>query len=191
MLSQITHLLTLLAFATHVVVGCCAHHGHGPSDICCQSGASLQCAEQSDGARRSSAESSCLSSHDGCGHEQPNVARRPPAESCCTPNHNDYGCEQNLPNPSSTVEFSLADTNNTTPCGHSHQCDGGDCIYLSNSSGQSCIALNLFIAPCSQSFRSAWVSKFSSDSGRTAKHRDDAIGYLSRPQCAMCQSWQI
>jgi hypothetical protein len=190
-LSQFTHLMTLLAFATHVVMGCCAHHGHGSGDICCQSGADFQSVEHPNVARRSPAETSCTSRRDCCGHEQSKVAQGSPGDSSCNPSPNDCESEQHQPNSSSYVEFSLADTNSTPPSGPSHECEGGECTYISNSSGHSCIALDLYVAPCPLIFQLAWVSMASNNSAWSANHGDDAFGYLSQTRCALCQSWQI
>ncbi|MCA9158099.1 MAG: hypothetical protein KDA72_07220, partial [Planctomycetales bacterium] len=115
MSSQITHLLTLLAFATHVVMGCCAHHGHGSSDICCQSGADFQSVEHSNVARLSPTEASCTSSHDCCGHQQPNLARRHRADSSSAASHNDCGQEQKQLDAPSSVELCLVDTHCVPP----------------------------------------------------------------------------
>lgn len=186
MLSQITHLLTLLAFATHVVLGCCAHHGHGPSENCCQSETSLQ-----DAGFQGAEQAESEARHNCCGVHKLSLARQSPAKSSSKASHHHAAHRHSGSNSTLCDEQTLADSDKSSPCGRSHTCEGGDCIYMGNSSGLSSLAWDLFVAPCRLSFRWVCEGATSSDFGRPAYHCGHVLGYLSRTQCAMCQSWQI
>ena len=116
MLSSVIHILTLLAFSTHAVFGCCGHHKHAGQIDCCHS-------NQEHVTSNVDAKSSNACSHHCC---------------CSHAVYEDAG-DESISLPPFELAESTADDVQTdecccsgTPCDHSNGCNEGRCTYVAS-----------------------------------------------------------
>ena len=165
MFAKFIHILTLVAFAAHAVCGCCGHHEHPRSDVCCSHAMHDQMAGHED----------CQASHDDehdCESSHKHTTNR------CVSNAVDYlGASHSAPQ---------------SPCDHSHGCSEVRCTYMASSSASvdwdaHCSSLAVF-SLCSSivdfDMGRAHVGGLPSESISIA-------GQSSVACCALLQSWQI
>lgn len=115
MLSSVIHILTLLAFSTHAVFGCCGHHQHAGQIDCCHS-------QREHVTNRLDDKSANACSHHCCSHAV----------------HDDDGVE-NIPLPPSDLNRSVgvyvhADKCccSGTPRDYSNGCNEARCTYVAS-----------------------------------------------------------
>lgn len=104
MLAHFTHILTLVAFAVHAVLGCCGHHEH--AEFATHSPESAPPA-----ACQTQPESGCCSKH------TPHSEDDQPQDS--------HGCQTDAVQPSHSEHC---------PCNDSHSCSQTRCIYVNDNS---------------------------------------------------------
>jgi hypothetical protein len=114
--TSLSHLLTLIAFATHAVVGCCGHHAHCASVECHEHAAVTS---QPDG---SASDGACV--HKGCcSHAASPHNISQPAIS-----------QPAISQPAvSTPSFQSNCSEGQPSSDHSHTCRGADCAYVLDS----------------------------------------------------------
>ena len=165
MFANFTHILTLVAFATHAVFGCCGHHKHSGSDECCSHAMHDQLAGHEDCQASHVDEHDCESSHEHTTNQSVSNAVDYLGASHCAPQ---------------------------SPCGHSHGCSEVRCTYMASSSASidwdaHCISLAVF-SLCSS------VVDFDLGRAHVGGLRSESIsiaGQSSVACCALLQSWQI
>ncbi|WP_146526181.1 hypothetical protein [Novipirellula artificiosorum] len=110
MFAKITHILTLIAFAVHAVLGCCAHHSHAAGIDCCSSKTKQVAVDQDPHA------------HVHCGHTH-----------LLTDAHDadDLDGVDVATDVEGTVEAVCA---SESPCNHDDHCNGSRCSYVAESS---------------------------------------------------------
>jgi hypothetical protein len=163
--AKFIHILTLVAFAAHAVCGCCGHHEHPRSDVCCSHAMHDQMAGHED----------CQASHDDehdCESSHKHTTNR------CVSNAVDYlGASHSAPQ---------------SPCDHSHGCSEVRCTYMASSSASvdwdaHCSSLAVF-SLCSS------IVDFDMGRAHVGGLRSQSIsiaGQSSVACCALLQSWQI
>ena len=115
MLSSAIHILTLLAFSTHAVFGCCGHHQHAGQIDCCHS-------NREHVISKVDATSAKVCSHHCCSHAVHDVAG-----------------DENISLPPFELAQSTADDVQAdecccsgTPCDHSNGCNEARCTYVAS-----------------------------------------------------------
>ena len=161
--------MTLLSFATHVVLGCCAHHRHEWSAKCCHG---QEVAQSNSQQAVIEALPGCCSHHGSSGKERASH-------------------EQSLEVSSIAVSVLAPERPLSSPCGHSHNCEGEDCIYLNNGADLGDWSQGLTGQLCFLCTRCAIATNVVREFAGAISLRDEARVCFSQPQCAMYQSWQI
>lgn len=174
MFSVATHILTLLAFTAHAVLGCCGHHGHATfghtaTATCCQKSAAATATGQQQIAPESSQGDCCASKP----HSQ--------AERTAPDHHADtHPCGSDA---SESVP--------TCPCDNDGQCQGSTCAYVTGDcqcfqvhvdllSLEWAVSQNAVRCELSQLEAHSWAAQASSTHYQSS-------GAL----CALFQTWQV
>lgn len=177
MFVRTTHLLTLIAFAAHAVLGCCWHHSHALGNACCE-----QHADQ-------------IASADVCGDTDHGHYHT--AAVCCDHSTHSHAKSHVITPP--TTEWVVGDlavetvtlTDADSPCGHSHHCDEAHCHFVGLFSKGLDLDLQLVSVPfafftvdmVAQTPRVALGGEFD----RLCRARV----LSSSESCVRLQSWQI
>ncbi|WP_442508174.1 hypothetical protein SH528x_007134 [Novipirellula sp. SH528] len=172
-----THLLTLIAFAAHAVLGCCWHHSHALGNACC-----VQHADQ-------------VASADTCGdadHDHHHATAV-----CC--DHSTHSHAESHAAVTPTTKLAVSDlaietatlTDADSPCGHSHNCDEAHCQFV----GMFSKWLDLDLQAVSVPFAFSTVAVLA-ETPRAAVDGDfdrrcRARVLSSSESCVRLQSWQI
>lgn len=161
------HILTLLAFTTHAVLGCCGHHGHAPLSRAAASACTTQVAAETSGQLQRTfqncAQCTC------CGDKA----------------HGSVALEAHCPSDDSCPG------DDTCPGDDSNHCQGTTCAYV--ASNVKCVpvatvSLNFGVAIAPIELHHAFAP------GEARSWTAQASGTRYRTSCALCallQTWQV
>ncbi|TWU39854.1 hypothetical protein Q31b_31690 [Novipirellula aureliae] len=172
MFANITHILTLIAFAAHAVLGCCAHHSHAGGIDCCSS-KTTQVARDDDHSPEPHA-------HVCCGHVH------------LITNAHDVDGVDVLADIHSDVEAVCA---SESPCHHDDHCNGSRCSFVAEGSRVLNVDAPILVGEFSFYGANCVANDYALLLSRVIQQRvESPLGMsclTSSQHCVHLQSWQI
>ncbi|TWU17531.1 hypothetical protein Pla52o_50870 [Novipirellula galeiformis] len=197
MFARYTHLVTLIAFAAHAVLGCCWHHSHALGNECCvQHSEPASPPEMASHVVPVTAKASLP--HACCDHDNDHL-QSPAAVAFATADHGlvviqnaamNHGAIESGAMESGAMESETLD-HADLPCQDSHDCNEANCNFAAMQ--VKSLDLNFEIAfgevPSTDVAAFAQPPAHSTDCER---HRASRSQFLTSTQhCVRLQSWQI